>query len=311
MPAIRWLGSLRSAASSDDPGQRPVAAGIGGERQLHQRLDPPRLRADCATTAPTATRLHRRFARPPARTTCPAPRVGEPVCQAGHLRVGECRPLTTPRPQPLRPRRRRGRPSASLRSSRRESRRARPINRCSAARADGIVDRDDVLQVSAARVEPAAVQHAATVIGDADGSSTAPPAAAVDAVPPPSVGHPVDDVTAHSSMPARRSASPAARVAVLVVAHRADGALGVDDDRDGRVGTAAAATSASVDRGRRSGPPTDRRAARLPFRRVDGHQHQRLLGHEAEHRGQGGDQRAGPIEMEIRSMRWSWRDGGD
>ena len=102
-----------------------------------------------------------------------------------------------------------------------------------------LVDRDDRLQVGAPRVEPTAVEHRrhrqrrrGRVVDDAAR------AAAVHAVPASPGGHPVHymcgpehDVALRQLFGERR-----AQVAVLLVAHRAARAVGVDDHRDGRLG---------------------------------------------------------------------------
>lgn len=119
----------------------------------------------------------------------------------------------------------------------------------------------------------------------------------------PAGGHPVDhvgspqrDVALGQLLAQRRAQLP-----VFLVAHRARGAVGVDDHRDrglrvGRGGNLRELPDAISELGRQV--DTQHRAQ---FAVADRHHDQRFFRHETQNGGQGGDQCAGTVQDEVRS----------
>ncbi len=93
--------------------------------------------------------------------------------------------------------------------------------------------------------------------------------------------------------------SAAGEFAVFVVAHPATRTLLVDHDRDRRVGFGRGGDLGDVLERVHDFVRKINAHNTSHFAAVDGHQDEGFLRHEAEYRGQGRDQYAGPVEMEV------------
>ena len=293
-PAIRLPAGRRR-------GRRP-------KTQATQAPRPATAPAGCATGRPTATRPARRPRRPRARTACRAPAGRSTPTPAGPVRRrDEPCPSADPR---RRGHRRldvaRGLPSDPARSA---SRSQPPITSASAAVAVGVGRRRSRLQLGAAGVQPAAVQHRGyrqrrrrRIL---DGARIA---AAVGAMPPPAGGDPVDDVRG----PAVRSRASASAVGqtrrrVRGVRRCTSGTTRPPRRRSPRSQHPGAGRGDHVgDVCQRIGTRSSERSTRINtshLAALDGDEDEGFLGHEAEHGGQCRDESAGPVQVKVAWMR--------
>ncbi len=101
------------------------------------------------------------------------------------------------------------------------------------------------------------------------------------------------------SWPARHALQRVGQPAIFVVAQSADRALGVDHHRDRSIrlrcrGNLGEVTDGVEQLGRKVNAHNATHLAA-----IDGHQNERLFGHEAQNSGQGRDERSRPVEFEV------------
>lgn len=147
------------------------------------------------------------------------------------------------------------------------------------------VDRDDRLQLRSPRIEATPLEHGGRGHGRRHGVlDCTRPRLAVDAVPLPTVGQSVDDVGGEQfdAPVVQVLGQHVGQQPVLVEAHAARGAVLVDDHGDDRVGSVGGGDVDQVGEGvvELARQVHAHHAAQLVV--LEGHQHQGVLGHEAE-----------------------------